>query len=541
MSKPVSDLLYESNARSEMVKGVNCLANAVKITLGPKGKNVAIYRDNSVPHLTKDGVTVANSINLREPFQNLGVQLVKEAAQRSAEIAGDGTTTSTVIAQKILNEGVRYLASGLDAREFISGLNTAAENVLEELENTRVEINSQEDLLNVATVSANGDADIGKLIADAIETVGQDGAISIEQARGFETTLEIVDGTVIDRGFLSPYFVTDQAKGVVELERVAVIIYNQTLNTAQSILPALEHAAKSNKSILIIANDVTNEALQTLVLNKMKGALNVCAIKAPEFGSARTVALQDIAAIVGGEVIATDDIDTIKETCVKSMGFCQKIIVDKNGTVLINTSGEEDLIEERTNAVRDDLNSATLSDIERSVCNRRLTRLSKGICVIRVGGATEAEMLEKKDRIDDALHAARAAKKSGTQPGGGTALFHSSLGLKPPSGKSESFYSGYNVLLSACKEPLKTISKNAGFIPELVIEKLRRKHRDKIGFNALNSNFGDMREFKIIDPHLVVVSSLRHAVSVSANILLVGCSVIITEENSENLGLIEKI
>ncbi len=540
MTDQTSNILYDQDARSAMIRGVCQLADAVKVTLGPKGKNVAIFKEGNFPHLTKDGVTVANAISLKDPFENLGAQLVKEAAQRSAEVAGDGTTTSTVIAHRILVDGARMLTSGLDVREFISGINDATEEVVNNLEETRIEIEDKQDLLHVATVSSNGDHEIGSLIARAIEKVGEDGAISVEPARGFNTDLEIVDGTVIRRGFLSPFFATDQSKGLVELERVAILLYNQVLNSAQAILPALEHAAASNQSVLIIANDITSEALQTLVLNKMKGALSVCAVKAPEFGSARTVALQDIGTITGAEVIVTDDIKSIKENCINSLGFCQKAIIDKNGCILIGTSGDQELIDDKINTVREILDSPSTVDNDYSIAKRRLERLSKGIGVIRVGGSTEVEMVEKKDRIDDALHAARAAKKSGTQPGGGTALFHASIGCKSKS-NNESYNAGFNLLLKSCKEPLRKIVENSGGIPDLITERLKRKPKQKLGYDAKNSSFGDMREFKILDPHLVVLSSLQHAVSVACNILLVGCSVYITSEDTTNLGLIENI
>ena len=540
MSEDKSNLLFGDEARSSMIRGVKKLSRAVKITLGPKGKNVAIYKEGKIPHLTKDGVTVANAINLVDPFENLGAQLVKEAAQRSAEVAGDGTTTSTVIASRILEDGSRLLSTGLDVREFVSGIESCASEIISELENSRIEIEGKDDLLHIATISANGDEKIGQLIADAIDKVGEDGAISVEQARGFETNLEIVDGTVVDRGYLSPYFVTDQSNAVCELERVAVLMYNQTLNSAQAILPALEHAANTNQSLLVLANDVTSEALQTLVLNKMKGALNICAVKAPEFGSARTVALQDLASITGGQVVVSDDLKSLRDNCENYLGSCQKAVIDKNGCVLIGTPTDNEDIQSRTRSVLKIINDSSTSEIDVQVARRRLRRLSKGIGVIRVGGATEVEMYERKDRIDDALHAARAAKKSGTQPGGGTALFHASLTLKSSRG-DDSFSSGYNALLRACKEPLMAIAENAGSIPEIVSEKISKRIKSKIGFNAAVGRFENMRDSNIIDPHLVVLSSLQHAVSVACNILLVGCSVSLSGGETENIGLIEKI
>jgi chaperonin GroEL len=536
----VSDIEFGRSAQEKIIAGVDILANAVRITLGPKGKNVAIFRAGKAPHLTKDGVTVANAISLRNSYENLGAQIVKEAAQRSADVAGDGTTTSTVLAHAILHEGIRAIDSGLDTRQVCAGIESAARDVLENLEKTRIDIKSKEDLISVATISANGETKIGELIADALDEVGEDGAISVEQAKGFETSLEIVDGTVIDRGFLSPYFVTDQGKGVAELNNVLILIYNQTLTTAQSILPALEHSAKTGNSLLIVANDITSEALQTLVLNKMKGALNVCAIKAPEFGAARTVSLQDLSDICGAEVIAVDNTQTLKNDPASLLGFAEKILIDKNNTVLIGTRKRKEKIEERIIAIKEVIESAASSSSEIAVAKRRLRRMSEGIGIIRVGGATEGEMLERRDRIDDALHSARAARKSGIQHGGGCALAFASADCKPSRASSESFNAGYEALIKSCKAPLIQIVTNAGKIPEIVLKKVR-KGRKSTGYDAANDRYGDMIEMKIIDPHLVVNSSLQHAVSVACNILLIGCAVCVTNEFVEDFGLIDTL
>ena len=541
MSHRVSELRFADDARLKIISGVDTLARAVCITLGPKGKNVAIFRSGKAPHLTKDGVTVANAISLSDPFENLGVQIVKEAAQRSAEVAGDGTTTATVLSHAILHEGSRLIASGMDSRHVCHGIEKAACDVLEKLEETRLEIDDREQLVSVATISANGEEKIGELIADAINAVGDDGAISVETAKGFETSLEIVEGTVLDRGFLSPYFVTDQTRGTAELERVMVLIYNQTLNTAQSILPALEHAANTNHSLLIIANDITSEALQTLVLNKMKGSISVCAVKAPEFGSARTVALQDLAAICGAEVVATEDVASFKSKISEFLGYSEKVLVDKNGTVLIDTKKNLDKVNNRIKAAKSqfDAPGSTTSDIK--VAARRLRRLSEGIAIIRVGGATEVELLERKDRIDDALHAARAAKKSGIQPGGGCALvFASSKCKKFKTNNSESFKAGYDALLRSCSSPMYQIVENSGAVPELVIRKVTSGRR-LIGYDASTGKYGDMLEMKIIDPHLVVHTALQHAVSVACNILMIGCAVSLTEEQTDDMGLLEHL
>ena len=508
MNQQATDLKFSGEARSLIIDGVDTLSNAVKVTLGPKGKNVAIFRPGNVPHLTKDGVTVANAISLRDPFENLGCQIVKEAAQRSAEKAGDGTTTATVLAQSILHEGDRLISSGLDSRQICAGIDKAAVDVLSRLEETRLEIKEKQDLISVATISANGEAEIGELIADALEAAGDEGAISVEQARGFDTCLEVVEGTVIDRGFLSPYFVTDQSKGVAELERAHVLIYNQTLNTAKSILPALEYAANSNCSLFIVANDVTSEALQTLVLNKMKGTLRVCAVKAPEFGAARTIALQDLASVCGAQVIAVDDTSGVQNDMEKYLGYADKVLVDKNGSVLIGTRKDEERVSECIASASSIAEAATSSPSDIGVAKRRLRRLSEGIGIIRVGGATEGEMLERRDRIDDALHAARAARKEGIQPGGGTALVWASTKCRPSKSESESFKAGYEALIRSCGSPLKQIVKNAGGIPEIVVGKVGRGKKG-YGYDAASDRYGDMFEMKIIDPHLVVHTALQ--------------------------------
>ena len=542
MNHDVTDLKFSEDARSQIIKGVDILADAVKVTLGPKGKNVAIFRQGQAPHLTKDGVTVANAISLRDSFENLGAQLVKEAAQRSAEVAGDGTTTATVLAQALLHEGSKLLSNGMDVRQVVAGIDQASTDILATLEETKVDIEGSDDLVSVATISANGEEVIGRLIAKAIDAVGEEGAISVEHAKGFDTTLEIVEGTVVDRGFLSPYFITDQAKGIADLERVSILIYNQTLNSAKSILPALEYSAENNLSLLIIANDITSEALQTLVLNKMKGTLRVCAIKAPEFGSARTIALQDLASVCGAKVMVIENENLDSQDIAALLGYAEKAIIDKNGTVLIGTKQEEnsDKVTERIQSVKDIIESPASNDMEVDIAKRRMRRLSEGIGIIRVGGATESEMMERRDRIEDALAAARAAKKEGLQPGGGTALVWASSKCKSTKTVSESFRAGYEALLKACNAPLYQIVKNAGGIPEIIIQKVARSKKGS-GYDARNDTFGNMFDLKIIDPHLVVHASLQHAVSVACNILLIGCAVCFTEDQSSDLGLIDSL
>lgn len=538
----VADLKFQSDARERIVKGVHKLSDAVSVTLGPKGKNVAIIREGQRPHLTKDGVTVANAVNLRDPFENLGCQIVKEAAQRSADVAGDGTTTSTVLASHLLDEGNRLLETGHDARQVTSGIEFACSQILEALEETRIDLDTKEQLISVATISANGEEFVGEIIAQAIERVGPDGPITVENAKGFDTQLDIVEGTVIDRGYLSPYFATDKNKGQAELHKSLVLIYNQTLTNAQSILPFLEHAASSNRSLLIVANDIANEALQTLVVNKMKGTLNVCAIKAPEFGNARSQALDDLAEVVGGSVLTEENEVGKSDDLSKFLGGADKIIVDKYGTLLIGTKGDRESVQERVENLTDQLRQPGLESSEFDLLNRRIRRLSEGIAIIRVGGSTEGEMYERRDRVDDALCSARAAKRSGIQPGGGTALLQASKKAKKNTVGNSSFNAGFDALVKACTVPLSQIVKNTDEVPEIVIRKLQRSSKLNYGYDAREGRFGDMLEMKIIDPHDVVVSSLEHATSVVCNILMIGCAISISEtEGGEGLGLLEEL
>jgi len=542
----ISTLKFHSEARTKMIEGVKKLSKAVSVTLGPKGKNVAIVKRGCRPHLTKDGVTVASAINLKDDFENLGCQIVKEAAQRSADVAGDGTTTATVLAAAMLEDGHRLLETGHDARSVVLGLEAACNDVLEELEKSRVKLEDHEQLISVATISANGEKEIGNLIAEAIESVGAEGPISVENARGFKTCLEVVEGTVVDRGYLSPYFATNQTKGVAELEKVLIFMYNQTLTSAKTILPVLEYAASNNKTLLIVANDVTNEALQTLVLNKMKGALSVCAIKAPEFGGARTQALQDLAAVCGGRVIATDAEDHLGEDIGKVLGYSEKAVVDKHGTLLIGTNGDKEDIQKRIDSAKQALASSSTSESDFGVLERRIRRMSEGIAIIRAGGSTEVEMYERRDRIDDALCASRSAKKSGIQPGGGSALSHAAkkcgkrkIAIK---GKSPSYISAYDAFLNICHSPLKQIVKNSGEVPEIVVRKVLKNSSFSFGYNASTGEYGDMFEMKIIDPHDVVSSALLHATSVACNILSIGCAVSIDGTKTEDgMGLIEEL
>ena len=424
----------------------------------------------------------------------------------------------------------------------IDGIHDACIDVLDSLELTRLDVDSRDHLKSVACISSNSDEEIGEIITQAIEAVGQDGPISVENAKGFKTQLEIVEGTVIDRGYLSPYFSTDQTRGIAELEKPLIFIYNQNVTTAKSILPVLERAANESRPLLIVANDVSSEALKTLVLNKVKGAVNVCAIKAPEFGAVRTQTLQDLATVCGAEVFAVDLSDSNAGDLDQKLGTAEKVLVDKHGTLLIGTPGDKDKIRERIEACSESLDDPGLSDSERLVFQRRIRRLSDGVAIIRVGGSTEVEMFERRDRVDDALCASKSAKKSGIQPGGGSALVYASKSCykKKSKSHSESYNAGYDVFLKSCQAPMRQIIENAGEVPEVILNKIH-KSKTCIGYNASNGKFGNMIDMKIIDPHDVVKSAVTHATSVACNILSIGCAISLEEGEQNGLGLIENL
>jgi len=536
-------LCFHSEAREKMISGVKQLADAVKVTLGPKGMNVAIIRKGQRPHLTKDGVTVANAINLSDPFENLGCQIVKEAAQRTADVAGDGTTTSIVLAAGLLISGHKLLEAGHDAKQVVAAFQQACFDVIEQLENSRVTLSDNDQLVSIATISANGEERLGKLIAEAIERVGPDGPITVENAKGFETKLDLVEGTVLDQGFVSPYFATNQAKGQAELEKVLVLCYNNTLTSAHAILPALELAAASNRSMLIVANDYSAEALQALVMNKMKGSIRVCAIKAPEFGNARTVALQDLAAVCGGMVFGIDGSNERDSYNDDNIGYADRVVVDKHGAILIGTRGDKKSVLERIESVQEKLLSPGLSEMESGVLLRRKRRLAEGSAIVRVGGATEADMLERRDRVDDALCASRAAKSTGIQPGGGVAMARAAkyvLNNRKMS-KCRTFESAYESFVSCCSEPFKQVVSNAGEYPDVILQKILKRNDLHWGYNVASGELGNMLNMKVVDPHAVVESCLKHATTVACNVLMIGCAVSAADEENEDIGLLERI
>ena len=523
-----TSLVFDRDARERLNAGVEKLASAVKVTLGPMGKTVAICRQGEVPHLTKDGVTVANAISLQDPYENAGASLVREAAQRSAAVAGDGTTTSTVLAHEMIQLGDRLIAAGNPATEVIEGMRAAAKEVVDELEKSKVKI-SPDRLIDVATISANGDAQAGKIISDAILRVGPDGAVSVQDAKGYETTLTIVDGTYVDRGYESPYFVTDVAKQVAELEQPDVLIVNEEITSVAPIVPALERIAASGGSLLIICNAIAGEAMQALVLNRVKGGLKVCAIKSPEFANARVTALQDLAALTGAKVVTNMSQKMSAAELDGILGSVKKATVTNKTTLLFGTQQTED-VKQRQASARSVIADPSVSPDDKKIAERRLRRLSDGIAVIQVGGATEAEMQERRDRIDDALHAAKAALRDGVQPGGGVSLARIKRKVEKKFLKKDAFSAGAQALLQALESPLRQIATNCGVSADIVLQKIRRSP-DGYGYDGRNDVYGDMFSLGILDPHAVVVSSVEHSLSVSCNLLSIG--VIITKDGQD--------
>mgnify|MGYP001483323017 CR=1 FL=1 len=534
-------LLFDEDARAQLQDGVNVLANAVKTTLGPRGQNVVIECPGSPPHLTKDGVSVAKSINLRDRFMNLGVQMVKEAASRTAEVAGDGTTTATVLSQAIFNEGLRMIAAGYSSSQIQKGIEFASECVIEELKEMAVPVTDQGEIIQVGTISANGDKSIGELLAKAMASVGKDGVITVEEAKGFQTTLDVVEGLEVDRGFLSPYFITNQDKMAAVLDDPVVLLINKKLNSLQEILPVLEKVNRASRQLMIIAADIEGEALQGLVLNKMKGTLGVCAIRAPEFGEARVNAFSDLGIIFGCEpVLASGDSD-LKDISLDDLGKCKKIVSSKYKTVFIGTAGNNQEIERRLGNVRDMLNDPGLDDPDRESIKRRIRRLSCGVAVLRVGAATELELRERKDRVDDALNATQAAAEEGILPGGGVALVRASVSLKKKIKPlpNDGFRAGAEIIYNACSAPLKQIVTNSGGTPEIIVQKAK-KAKYNSGYNAANGTWVNMFDAGIIDPLKVVRCALENASSVSRMLISVGCSITHDElhANPEGSGLV---
>lgn len=517
------ELFFDTNARDRLKKGVDALADAVKVTLGPKGRNVIIDKKFGAPTITKDGVSVAKEIELAEPIENMGAQLVKEVASKTADNAGDGTTTATVLTQAIFNAGIKNVAAGANPMDLKRGIDKAVTAVVAELKKNSKAISTGKEIQQVATVSANNDEEIGKMIADAMDKVGKDGVITVEEAKGTETEVRTVEGMQFDRGYLSPYFVTNTEKMEAELDRPYILIYDKKISSMKELLPILEPVAQSGKPLLIIAEDVDGEALATLVVNKIRGALKVAAVKAPGFGDRRKAMLEDIAILTGGTVISEERGYKLENATVDYLGTAEKVNIDKDNTTIVNGAGESSHIQARIAEIKSQIEKTT-SDYDREKLQERLAKLSGGVAILYIGAATEVEMKEKKDRVDDALHATRAAVQEGVVVGGGVALVRASSVLDTVKGENEDQDTGVNIIRLAIEAPLRTIVENAGGEGSVVINKIK-ENKGNFGYNARTDVYEDLFEAGVIDPTKVTRLALENAASIAALLLTTECVV----------------
>ena len=511
------EIKFSSSARHKMVDGVNVLANAVKVTLGPKGRNVVLEKSFGAPTVTKDGVSVAKEIELEDKFENMGVQMVKEVASKTADIAGDGTTTATVLAQSILNEGMKAVAAGMNPMDLKRGIDKAVIAAVDELKKLSKPCTDNKSITQVGTISANSDTVIGELIAQAMDKVGKEGVITVEEGTGLQDELEVVEGMQFDRGYLSPYFVSNAEKMQVELEDPYILICDKKISNIRELLPLLEGAAKAGKPLMIIAEDVEGEALATLVVNNMRGILKVAAVKAPGFGDRRKAMLQDIAILTGGQVISEEVGLSLESATLEQMGSAKKIVISKDNTTVVDGAGTKKEIDERVAQIRAQLEETT-SEYDREKLQERVAKLAGGVAVIKVGAATEVEMKEKKDRIDDALHATRAAVEEGVVPGGGVALIRALQAIKDLSGANHDQDIGISIARRAMEEPLRQIVANAGAEPSVIVNKVA-EGKGNFGYNAATDEFGDMFEMGILDPTKVARSALQNAGSIAGLML----------------------
>ena len=521
---------HGSEAREEMLKGVDILANAVKVTLGPKGRNVLIEQSFGAPKITKDGVTVAKSIELKEKIRNAGAQLLKSAATKAAEVAGDGTTTATVLARALAREGNKLVAAGYNPMDLKRGMDLAVNTVVEEIKKSSKKINSQEEIAQVGTISSNGDKEIGEKIAKAMEEVGKEGVITVEEAKNFSFDVEVVKGMMFDRGYLSPYFVTNSEKMVAELENPYILLFEKKLSNLQPMLPILEAVVQSQRPLLIIAEDVEGEALATLVVNRLRGGLKVAAVKAPGFGDRRKAMMEDIAILTKGELITEDLGMKLENVSIKSLGTAKRVTISKENTVIVDGSGDKKNIEDRVLQIKSQI-AETTSDYDKEKLQERLAKLSGGVAVLKVGGATEVEVKERKDRVEDALAATRAAVEEGVVAGGGVTLLHTSQILTKLKVENKDQQAGIEIVIEALKDPLKQIVENAGENGGVVVGKLL-EHKDKnFGFNAQDMQYVDMIQAGIIDPAKVVRTALQDAASVAS--LIITTETLIVDEPSK--------
>ncbi|MEQ8574979.1 MAG: chaperonin GroEL [Fulvivirga sp.] len=522
MSKEIS---FDTSARDKLKKGVDKLADAVKVTLGPKGRNVILDKKFGAPNVTKDGVSVAKEIELEDAVENMGAQLVKEVASKTADDAGDGTTTATVLAQSIFAHGIKNVAAGANPMDLKRGIDKAVSVVVENLKSQSKTIKNSNEIAQVGTISANNDSEIGQMIADAMDKVGKDGVITVEEAKGTETEVRTVEGMQFDRGYLSPYFVTNADKMEAELDNPYILIYDKKVSSMKELLPILEATAQTGKPLLIIAEDVDGEALATLVVNKIRGALKIAAVKAPGFGDRRKAMLEDIAILTGGTVISEERGYTLEKATLEYLGTAEKINIDKDNTTIVNGAGKKADITARVNQIKQQIENTT-SDYDKEKLQERLAKLSGGVAILYIGAATEVEMKEKKDRVDDALHATRAAVQEGVVAGGGVALIRAIEALDKVATENEDQATGVNIVRLALESPLRTIVENAGMEGSVVIQKVREGKKD-FGFNARNNKYENMIASGVIDPTKVTRLALENAASIAG--LLLTTEAVVTE------------
>ena len=519
-------LKFDVAARESLMKGVDKLANAVKVTLGPKGRNVMIAKAFGAPNVTKDGVSVAKEVELEDAYENLGAQMAKEVANKTSDAAGDGTTTATVLAQAITREGLKNVAAGANPMDIKRGMDAAVDAVITEIGKMAVKINGKEHIAQVATISANNDPEIGELLANAMEKVGNDGVITIEESKTAETVLDVVEGMQFDRGYLSPYFVTNTDSMEVALENPYILLYDKKISTMKDLLPMLEHVAKQGKSLLIIAEDVDGEALATLVVNKMRGTLKVAAVKAPGFGDRRKAMLEDIAILTGGMLVSEDTGAKLEDAPVTVLGQAKSITITKDNTTIVEGAGDAASIKGRIAQIKKQI-EATTSDYDREKLQERLAKLAGGVAVIKVGAATEVEMKEKKDRVDDAMHATRAAVEEGIVPGGGVALIRAEKAIDSLKFDNADQKTGAAIIRRAIEEPLRQIVTNAGLEGSVVVNKVK-EGKDSFGYNAKTDSYEDLIKAGVIDPAKVTRTALKNAASIASMILTTDC--VITEK-----------
>ncbi|MFS8112611.1 chaperonin GroEL [Rhizobium jaguaris] len=521
------EVKFHTDARDRMLQGVDILANAVKVTLGPKGRNVVIDKSYGAPRITKDGVTVAKEIELEDKFENMGAQMLREVASRTSDIAGDGTTTATVLAQAIVREGAKAVSAGMNPMDLKRGIDLAVDAVVRELKTRARKISNNSEIVQVGTISANGDPEIGHFLAEAMEKVGNEGVITVEEAKTAETELEVVEGMQFDRGYLSPYFVTNPEKMRAELEEPYILVHEKKLSNLQAMLPVLEAVVQTGKPLLIIAEDVEGEALATLVVNKLRGGLKIAAVKAPGFGERRKAMLEDIAILTGGTVISEDLGIKLESVTLDMLGRSKKVVIEKETTTIIDGAGAKSDIEGRVAQIKAQIEE-TSSDYDREKLQERLAKLAGGVAVIRVGGSTEIEVKEKKDRVDDALHATRAAVEEGILPGGGVALLRAVKSLDGLKTENDDQRVGVDIVRRAIEAPVRQIAENSGAEGSVVVGKLREKTDFSFGWNAQTSEYGDLYAMGVIDPAKVVRTALQDAASIAG--LLVTTEAMIAEK-----------